>query len=80
VPEAESSIVNEDGLGPYTEEVSGEEFSCDVVVASMDGWQELALTEVNLWAPKLQRLSDDELLIVDNRGWPRDAQNACVYR
>jgi hypothetical protein len=46
----------------------------------MDGWQELGLTEVNLWAPKLQRLSDDELLIVDNRGWPRDAQNACVYR
>jgi hypothetical protein len=50
----------------YPEEVSGEEFSCDVVVASMDGWHELPLMEVNFLAPKLQRLSDDELLIVDS--------------
>ena len=63
----------------YPEEVSGEEFSCDVVVASMDGWHELPLTQVNLWSPKLQCLSDGELLVVDERGWPREAKNACVY-
>jgi hypothetical protein len=71
------------GLFPwalYPEQVSGEEFSCQVVVSSSDEWHEHPLTDVNLWAPKLQRLPDDELLIVDTRGWRRDAQNASVYR
>jgi hypothetical protein len=63
----------------FPEQAGNERFSGDLVVASPTEWHELPLTDVNLWGPKLQRLSGDEFLVVDTRGWPGKNLNGHVY-
>jgi hypothetical protein len=63
----------------YPEQVSNEKFSGDLVVTSPTEWHELPLTDVGLWGPRLQRLSGDEFLAVDVRGWPGKDLNGHVY-
>jgi hypothetical protein len=63
----------------YPEEAQGQVYSCEVILCSRDEQIEVPLDDVDVWLPKIQRLGDQELLLVDLRGWRSEMRNAKVY-
>ena len=63
----------------FPEQVRSESFSGDLVITSPTEWLEVPLRDVNLWEPRLQRLSANELLLIDEGGGLGNGLNGRVY-